>query len=96
MTDELFEKGYKALIRYFKDIGRYNDFLTITAKNNPKYKQKLKEEFKKNEAYCGGWYKYFSYTMYIGENYRDYNDPYLDTLRAGWFTFLEENHIKLK
>ena len=44
MTDEIFEKGYKALIRYFKDIGRYNDFLTITAKHNPKYKQKLKDK----------------------------------------------------
>ena len=50
MTDENFEKGYKALIRYFKDIGRYNDFLNITAKRDPKYKQYLKEAFKKYES----------------------------------------------
>ena len=96
MTDEEFEKGYKALIRYFKDIGRYNDFLRITAKKDPQYKQKLKEAFNKQERYTGGWYKYFSYTFYVGEEYQQYNDPSLNTLRAGWFTFLEENNIKLK
>lgn len=95
MTDEIFEKGYKALIRYFKDIGRYNDFLAITAKHNPKYKQHLKETFKKYEPILGGWDKYFSYTYYVGKDYNDYNDPHLDNLRAGWLTFLQENNIKL-
>lgn len=95
MTDENFEKGYKALIRYFKDIGRYNDFLNITAKRDPKYKQHLKETFKKYEPMLGGWYKYFSYTYYIGKDFNDYNDPHLDNLRTGWFIFLQENNINL-
>lgn len=32
MTEQKFEKGFKLLKRFFKEINRYNDFLIITAK----------------------------------------------------------------
>lgn len=88
MTTKEFEKGYKLLVRYFKDIGRYNDFITITVKHDRNYKDKLFDTF--NVHSVGGWEKYFSYTFFVGENYNDYGDPHLDTLRAGWLEYMSK------
>ena len=88
MTHDEFEKGYKLLLRFFKEIGRFNDFKTITAKNNPSYKTYLKKQFDDKKM---GWNKFFSYTWFVGENYEQYNDPSLNELRNGWFEFVADN-----
>ncbi len=88
MTNEIFEKGYKLLLRYFKEIGRYNDFKKITAKNNPLYKKTIKENFDK---WKHGWSQFFYYTWYVGTDYEQYNDPGLNKLREGWTEFIKQN-----
>lgn len=93
MTDEHFEKGYKLLKRYFKEINRYPDFLRITAKNNPQYKTKLKYNFNFHEN-CG-WPEFFTYTWFVGEDYEAYNDQGLIKLRDGWHNFMREHNKEL-
>lgn len=88
MTNEIFENGYKLLIRFFKEMGRYNDFKKITAKNNPLYKSKLKQQFEIHNG-CG-WYDFFTFTWFVGTNYTLYNDPKLDNLRKKWREFVRQ------
>ena len=96
MTDEIFERGYKVLLRFFKEIKRYNDFKRITAQYDPQYKQKLKARFKEHKGTSiGAWNRYFDYTFYVGEQYDEYNDTGLDKLRKQWHRFLE-NYPDLK
>ena len=92
MTQEIFDKGYKTLMRFLKDIGRYQDFKKITAHNNPKYKKNLYIIF--NEEGKGkSWWHFFDYTFFVGQNWKDYNDPGLNALRENWRNFLKENDL---
>ena len=90
MTQKTFEKGYKLLKRYFKEINRYPEFIRITTQNNPSYKKILKRNF---NAYNGTWHEFFTYTWFVGDNYQLYNDDCLTTLRTGWYKFLQEHEI---
>lgn len=91
MTHEEFDKGYKLLMRFFKDKKRYKDFKEITAKNSPCYKKALEEAF---SQYKKTWYDYFSYTMFVGGDWKQYNDPGLNTFREEWRILIKENNVK--
>ena len=88
MSNENFEKGYKLLRRYFKEIGRYPEFIKITTENNPSYKTYLKKQFDDKSL---GWNAFFTYTCFVGKNYKQYNDPSLNKLRNGWLEFVIDN-----
>ena len=90
MTHEEFNKGYKLLLRFFKEKGRLKDFKEITAKNNPQYKNKLEKAF---EVHKHTWYDYFSYTTYIGTEWKQYNDPKMNTFRTEWRILIAENNV---
>ena len=91
MTHEEFEKGYKLLLRFFKDKGRYKDFKNITAKNNPQYKKNLETAFNK---YKYKWDDYFSYTWFVGTEWQQYNDPGMNTFREEWRKLIIEYNIR--
>jgi len=91
MTHDEFEKGYKLLLRFFKEIGRFNDFKTITAKNNPSYKTNLEKNF---NNFKQTWFDYFSYIYYVGTEWRQYNDPGLDTFREKWRKLIKEYNVQ--
>lgn len=95
MTQQQFDNGYKLLTRFFKDIGRYNDFIKITAQYDRKFKQKLKNEFDlwENTDSVSNWNKFFTYEFYVGTRWRDYNDPSLNNLRKQWQKFLIEKNF---
>jgi len=90
MTEKTFEKGYKLLKRYFKEINRYPEFIRITTQNNPSYKKILKRNF---NVHRRTWYEFFTYTWFVGDNYQLYNDHCLNKLREGWHKFLQEHEI---
>ena len=91
MTHDEFEKGYKLLLRFFKEIGRLNDFKTITAKNNPSYKTNLEKNFNKFKQ---TWFDYFSYICYVGTEWKQYNDPGLNTFRENWRKLIKEYNVQ--
>lgn len=88
MSTNTFEIGYKLIKRYFKEIGRYPEFIKITTENDPSYKTKLKKQFDEKKM---GWDMFFTYTWFVGENYEQYNDPSLNNLRNGWINFIQNN-----
>lgn len=88
MTEQKFEKGFKLLKRFFKEINRYSDFVKISAEKNPKYKQILKCVYEKNPSLT--WHHYFSFAFLVGYNYEEYNDPGLNTLRKKWLEFINK------
>jgi len=88
MTEQKFEKGFKLLKRFFKEINRYNDFVKISAEKNPKYKQILKCAYERNPALT--WHHYFTFAFLVGNNYEEYNDPGLNTLRKKWLEFINK------
>lgn len=96
MTQQQFDDGYKLLTRFFKDTGRYNDFIKITVQHNRKFKQKLKDQFDiwENRPEVGNWNAFFTYQFFVGEKWRDYNDlPSLNNLRKQWQNFLIEKNF---
>ena len=101
MTDREFNDGFRLLMRYFKDIGRFADFKRITARNNPMFKKHLKHEFDTRERPTWprgmfntsdryGWDDFFRFTWFVGTNYEEYNDPCLLQLNRNWLMFLKE------
>lgn len=96
MTDREFNDGFRLLMRYFKDIGRFADFKRITARNNPSFKDYLKHEFdtRKKPFFSTydkyGWDDFFRFTWFVGTNYEEYNDPCLLQLNRNWLMFLKK------
>lgn len=102
MTQQQFDDGYKLLTRFFKDIGRYNDFIKITAKYDRKFKQKLKNEFDLHKTnplsiypnyYHTTWNNFFDYKWFVGDDWQLYNDNALNNLRKQWQNFLIEKNF---
>lgn len=101
MTQQQFDDGYKLLTRFFKDIGRYNDFIKITAKYDRQFKQKLKNEFDLHKTnalsiypnYYTTWNNFFDYTWFVGDDWQLYNDNALNNLRKQWQNFLIEKNF---
>jgi hypothetical protein len=93
MTDEKFNKGFKLLMRFLKEEKRYQDFKNITVAyfqhKGYSYKKYLKREFVVTNY---GWRQFFNYTAFVGENWREYNDPGLSHLRIGWHKFIENEY----
>lgn len=94
MTDENFNKGFKLLMRYLKEQKRYQDFKNITVvyfqHKGYAFKPYLKKEF---DITKHTWSRFFDYTTFVGENWKEYNDPGLNHLREGWRKFIENENI---
>ena len=97
MTDENFNKGFKTLTRFLKDQGKYQAFKNITVKyfkNNGEecsYKTYLKHKFDLNHH---TWWRFFDFTYYVGEDYRNYEDPGLTNLRNEWHKLIENTNLQ--
>lgn len=100
MTQEEFDNGYKLLRRYMKDIGKYHEFIKITAKCDASFPKKLKNAFDKTVIrhnpleYCT-WYHFFSYVHFVGNDWQKYYEDIDDyrKMRTNWYRFLKENNF---
>ncbi len=95
MTDENFNKGFKLLMRFLKEEKRYQDFKNITVKfvqhnKGYAYKPYLKRQF---DITNKTWWYFFNYTSFVGDNWEEYNDLGLNSIRDKWRKFMDEHHF---
>lgn len=57
MTESQFNDGWKILMRYLKDNGKFSDFKRITANSSPMFKKHLKKMFDLHPGL--GWASFF-------------------------------------
>ncbi len=87
MTESQFNDGWKILMRYLKDNGKFSDFKRITANSSPMFKKHLKKMF---DVHPGlGWASFFSYSFFVGKRYGDYGQDF-SAIADGWFKFYVE------